>query len=670
MTYRFKNNKKEQVVVHFAGGGGSCEGARKALGYSPHHAINHSAIALGMHRINHPETAHHIEDVFDVDPQPIIRRGGNIGLGWFSPDCRHFSKAKGGQPVEKRVRGLVLVMLRWAKVNTRVMMMENVEEIVTWGPLVQMFKGGKQGWYPDPQQAGRTWQAFVDCMTYGIRPDNPDLPEFLQVLAGLTLEQLRKDFPTEDEEQLMRRLDAKSPVKRADMVRGMGYHYEARVLRGCDYGAPTIRKRLFAVFRKDRKPIVWPEQLFFDPKVHPDTDRPWRTAAECIDFTIPTPSIFLNRAEAKKHGCKRPLVAATMARTARGVDRYILKSAKPFIVSLTHHGGDRTEDVDEPFKTITGAHRGEKALVTFKTAVITEHANASNQRNMPVDEPMRTQCAQVKGGHFALISANMLKLRGTNTGDKADAPLHTASAGGQHHALVAASLVRHFGQSVGQPADEPAPTVVAGGQGKTGLVAVALAQQNGGFNAVVARPMDTPVSTVTVTGSQQALIAASMVVYYGTEKDGQALDSPAPTSTTKGRLGVLESVCVRPLTPEQLKGARLVAAFLRKHGVEFEGEFAMIGDFVIVDIGLRMLTPRELFRAQGFSDDYIIDRSLLQKPDGSTYEKALTKEDQVRLCGNSVCPHVAAALISANCPELMSRSMRRKMQKDPLAWLN
>lgn len=677
LYFKTKKRKKEQVVIHFAGGGGSCEGARMALGYSPQHAINHNARALGMHRINHPETEHHIEDVFDVDPKPIIRRGGKIGLGWFSPDCRHFSKAKGGQPVEKRIRGLVLVMLRWAKSKTRVMMMENVEEISTWGPLIQMWKKGQQGWYPDPQHSGRTWQAFIDCMTTGLAMDHPDMPEFLQVMAGMTFDQLRlkAGLAAASEEELMVELDRRSSVTRAEMHKGFGYVFESRILRACDYGSPTIRKRLFAVFRRDHKPIVWPKEVFFDPEVFfvPDGNpegQHWRTAASCIDFSLPTPSIFLSPEEARKHKCKRPLVAATLARTARGVDRYVMKAARPFIVSLTHQGGDRVEDLDQPFATITGAHRGEKALVTVQAAHLTEHANGSSQRNMPADGPLRTQCAAVKGGHFALVATSMLKMRGDNTGDKTDAPLHTASAGGTHHALVACSLARQFGQSVGQPVDAPAPTVMADGQGKTSLVAVTIAQQNGGFNAVDARAADTPFSAITATGSQQALVAASMVVYYGTEADGQALDTPAPTSTTKHRLGVLQSTCVHPLTEEQLAGARRVAAFLREHGVKFDTEFAMVGDYVIIDIGLRMLTPRELFNAQGFPQSYIIDRALMADGRGGVEEVALTKEDQVRLCGNSVCPQVAAALIAANCPELMSRSKRRAMKRDPLAWLN
>lgn len=689
---------REQKVVHFAGGGGSCTGFELATGESPDHAINHDAAALGMHRTNHPHTKHHREDVFEKDPQAIIDEGGPIGAAWFSPDCKHFSKAKGGKPLDKRIRGLVLVMLRWAKAGSRVMFMENVEEITTWGPLVQMMKNGSIGWYPDPQHKGRTWQAFLDCMSTGIDPDHADLPFILDVLAGT--------------------------VTKEECVRGFGYAFEARELRACDYGAPTIRKRLFAIFRNDRQPIVWPEITHGDPATFTADDRrqPWRTIAECIDWQLPTPSIFLRGQAAKKARCKRPLAPATLRRIAKGIERYVMKAKQPFLVSLTHQGGDRIEGIDQPANTITGAHRGEKALVT---AMVTEHANGSSQRNMPADEPMRTACANVKGGHFALVSANLMtnttqhpgatidgpcptiatgghhalvsgtlvqtgygeregqspraldpqaplgtvvsgggkhalaaaslvKLRGTNIGEAADKPMHTASAGGTHHGLVAASLIRHFGQSVGQGVDAPAPTVVAGGQGKTGVMAAYLAQHNGGFNTVEGHPADEPVSTISSKGSQQQLVAASMAAYYGSEKDGQAVTEPARTSTTKPRLGMVESTAVQPLSPGQIQSARRVAAFLRKHGVQFEGEFATVAGFIIVDIGMRMLTPRELYRAQGFPEGYVIDRATFYDPKtGQTTERALTKEEQIRMCGNSVCPPVAAALVKANVPELI-----------------
>jgi DNA (cytosine-5)-methyltransferase 1 len=230
------------------------------------------------------------------------------------------------------------------------------------------------------------------------------------------------------------------------------------------------------------------------------------------------------------------------------------------------------------------------------------------------------------GGKHALAAASLVKLRGTNVGDKADAPMHTASAGGNHHGIVAAYLAQH----------------------------------NGGFNAVDGRGADEPVSTISSRGSQQQLVTASMAAYYGSESDGQAVDEPGRTSTTKPRLGLVETTSVQPMTAVQEASARRVAKFLRAHGVQFEGEFATVGGFVIVDIGMRMLTPRELFRAQGFPEGYIIDRATLFDPQtGETITRALTKEEQIRMCGNSVCPPVAAALIRANCPEMVHRTRSR-----------
>jgi DNA (cytosine-5)-methyltransferase 1 len=656
--------RREQVVVHFAGGGGSCTGIANALGRSPNHAVNHDSAALGMHRANHPGTRHHIEDVFDVDPAPIIQQDGPVGLAWFSPSCTHFSKAKGGQPLDARIRGLTLVMLRWAKAGTRLMFMENVEEIRTWGPLVKMVKNKIPGWYPDPQARGRTWQAFLDCMGDGISPDHPDLPFFAEVLAG----QVHVD----------------------EMIKGFGYKFEARELRACDYGTPTIRKRLYAVFRNDGRPIVWPNPTHADPAtLQPgDTRRPWHTMAECVDWERPCPSIFLRGQAAKKARCKRPLADATLARIARGIDKYVLNNTRPFIVSLTHQGGDRVESIDLPANTITAAHRGEKALVS---AVVTECANASSKRNMPVDEPMRTACAHVKGGHFALVTASvmtnttghsgadaqaplptiatgghhalvatsMVKLRGTNTGDAVDTPMHTASAGGTHHGLVAASLVQTgYGEREGQEPraldiEKPLGTVVAGG-GKHALVAAYVAQHNGGFNVVDGKPLDSPVSTINTTGSQQTLVAASVMAYYGTEADGQHVNDPARTVTTKSRMGLVNSELVPTMTEATRRDALRVAKFLRSYGVEFEGEFATVQGLAIVDIGLRMFTPRELFRASGFPEGYIINQAIYREPTtGMTVVRELTKEEQIRMCGNAVCPPVAEALVRSNAPEMV-----------------
>ncbi len=792
-----------------------------------------------MHRINHPQTIHHCEDVFDIDPAEATE-GRPVGLAHFSPDCRHFSKAKGGKPLEKKIRGLVLVMLRWAKaVRPRVMSMECVEELKTWGPLIRLCKQGEWGWYPDPAHKGRTWQAFLQILGGGINPSHPDLPEILSVLDG--------------------------HVTLADCVRGMGYKFDDRVIRACDFGAPTIRRRLFLIARCDGKPIVWPAATHGDPQADALRHlrlKPWRTISECIDWQRPCPSIFLTGHEAKEAHCKRPLAKATLSRIAQGIDRYVLRAAEPFLVSLTHQGGDRVEPVSEPAKTITGAHRGEKGLVaptlskfhgdhcgrrdgagrnhqvdaslpTLDTSnrfalsearlapFVTEHANASSQRNMPADEPLRTACAAVKGGHFALVSANLMvntsdhpgaaaaepaptiatgghhalvtgtlvqtgygerdgqapraldpqkplgtvvagggkhavvagtlvhaahgeltsggrkrgrgahdvrelmptvlaspdaalaaasliKLRGDAEthapGHRADEPLHTVSAGGIHHGLVTAHLTQFRTGSVGSSLDQPAPTVTAGthapethggAAGTQGLVAVHLAQNNfdrlgrpvdepvstitstghqqtavaaflaqhnGGFNENPGHKADAPLSTISTKGVQQQVVAASVAAYYGSDQHGQGAGEPARTSRTRANLGAVQSTAVVPvMTAEQVAGAHRVAAFLRQHGVEVPGEFATVKGYVVVDIGMRMLTPTELFRAQGFADDYIIDRAWVIDPKtGDLSEVRLTKEQQIRMCGNSVCPDVMQALVSANVPELAVESRRRK----------
>lgn len=732
----------ELIIDNFAGGGGASTGIERALGRHVDHAINHDAAALGMHRINHAQTVHHCEDVFEVDPVDLTE-GRPVGMAWFSPDCRHFSKAKGGKPVEKKIRGLCLVMLRYAKIRSRVMFMENVEEIQTWGPLVQMCKKGELGWYPDPQHKGRTWRAFLDCLGTGIAADHPDLPEILEVLGGT--------------------------VTAAECIRGFGYKCEHRELRACDYGAPTIRKRLFMIARRDGKPIVWPAATHADPKkALPGSKlKPWRTIAECIDWNLACPSIFLTGAAAKAARCKRPLADPTLRRIAKGIDRYVLKSARPFLVSLTHQGGERVESVDAPANTITGANRGEKAVVMtkfhgshkdrddgstrgqsltdpllsadtsnrfsltevelapavsveepntadqeiaqeyyerFVAPFITEHANASTQRNMPADAPLRTQCAQVQGGHFAVVTGTVVNTCNgkfdeapsraidpqgtlpTITGeqkfgiagatlvhtahgeqDKAGNPRRGRGAhdlqesmpslcGSPDMALAAASMVKLRGTSTAADVAEPLHTASAGGN-HHGLITAVMAQNNGGFNTTPAHPVDEPVSTLNSTGSQQTIITASCAAYYGTEEDGQPVDDPARTITAKARQCLVEHSSVNYLTPDQIAGALRVAAFLRAHGVQLEGDFATVGGYVMVDIGMRMLTPRELFRAQGFPEDYVIDKAWHIDPKtGTLTEQPLTKAEQIKKCGNSVCPPVAEAIVKANVPELRINS--------------
>lgn len=393
----------ELIIDNFAGGGGASMGIEQALDRSVDVAINHDPEAIAMHEANHPHAEHYVSDVFEVDPVEVCK-GKPVALAWFSPDCKHFSKAKGGKPVNKKIRGLAWVSIKWAKaVRPRVIILENVEEFQDWGPLLDNNK-------PCPDRKGFIFRTFI------------------------------------------------AEYKK------LGYQVEWKELRACDYGAPTIRKRLFLIARSDGLPIIWPTQTHGEGK-HLE---PYNTAADCIDWSIVCPSIFLNKEEAKQYGVKRPLAERTLDRIAKGIKRYIIHSKTPYSV---------------PF--------------------ITEHANGSSQRNMPIDEPLRTICAQIKGGHFALVTAFLIK-------------------------------------------------------------------------------------------------------YYGADQDPR-LEHPMHTVTSKDRFGLVT---------------------------------VSNQDYQVKDIGMRMLAPRELYRAQGFPDEYIINPKI--------NGKRLSKKAQVRMCGNSVSPVIAKALVEAN----------------------
>lgn len=522
----------ELAIDNFAGGGGASTGIAMGLGREVDVAINHDGEALAMHAANHPTTAHYTEDVFNVHPG-FVTRQLPIGLAWFSPDCKHFSKAKGCTPVDKKIRGLAWVTLKWATFQMpRVIMLENVEEFQGWGPVGADNK-------PIKEAKGRTFQTFIAALTTGIPKDHPDLDEIYTVLGH--------DFPIER------------------LHKGLGYQVEWRVLRACDYGTPTIRKRLFLVARRDGRPIVWPAPTHGDPKseaVRKGKLQPWRTAAECIDWSLPCPSIF-ERA--------RPLKDATCRRIAKGVMKFVVNSADPFV--LTYYGEKRDGEfrghaLDEPLRTQPTENRF--ALVSTTIApVLTEHANASSPRSWSANEPLRTICAQVKGGHHALVSAFLAKHYTGVVGTDVDVPTGTITSV-DHHSLVTSNLVKLRNNQFGQDAREPMPTLTAGG-GHVGEV------------------------------------RAFLVKYYSEGGQWQDLRDPMHTIPTKDRIGL----------------------------VTIKGE-----EYQIVDIGMRMLSPRELARAQGFPDSYILDPVVNGKP--------LSKSAQVRMIGNSVCPPMAAALVQAN----------------------
>lgn len=487
----------EIVVDNFAGGGGASEGIALALGRSVDVAVNHDPEAVAMHALNHPDTRHYCESVFKVDPLAITE-GKPVALAWFSPDCKHFSKAKGSKPVEKKIRGLAWIVIRWARrVKPRVIMLENVEEFQDWGPLTD-------AQMPCPDRKGKTFTLWCN------------------------------------------------------QLRACGYKVEWRQLRACDYGAPTIRKRLFVIARRDGLPIVWPSPT------HEPGLIPYRTAAECIEWSIPCPSIFER---------ERPLAENTMRRIARGVMKYVINAAEPFIVPVTHVGDNRVHSINEPLRTITTAHRGEHALVAPYLVPRYGERAGQDPRSRSVRDPMPTIVPTENHGH--LVAAFLAKHNGIGNkqvvGQAVTAPVHTITSTDQK-GVVTAILNHHYSSKA------------AGGNGD----------------------LRKPMTTVTAAGNHQALVQAFLLKYYGTDQDPR-LGDPLHTLTTKDRFGLV-----------------LV------HGQPYE----------IVDIGMRMLTPRELYRAQGFRDSYQIEFEYRGKP--------LPKSSQVRMCGNSVCPPLAQALVAAN----------------------
>ena len=433
----------ELIVDLFAGGGGASEGIKQAFGRDPDTAINHDPVAVSMHTANHPGARHYVSDVFEVDP--VAATGGlPVGLLWASPDCKHFSKAKGGKPRSKKIRALAWVVVKWAKrVRPRVIVLENVEEFVTWGPLA---RNGQ----PCPQRKGRTFDRWIA------------------------------------------------------QLRAAGYAVQWRELRACDYGAPTIRKRFFLIARCDHLPIRWPVPTHGKPgstEVRKGKRLPWRTAAECIDWSLPVPSIF-ERA--------RPLAEATMRRIAAGVKRYVVEAAEPFVVGCGGRMGQSpARSVLQPMQTITD-------------------------------------------------------------------PLHTITASTKdQNCVVAAFLAKHY-------------------------------------TGVVGSDLRAPIGTVTSV-DHHSLVSALLIKFYGEGGQWQDCREPMHTIPTRDRFGLVT------VQSEQYR---------------------------ITDIGMRMLQPHELFRAQGFPDHYQIETGH----DGRRF----TKTQQVRACGNSVCPPIARALVAANVGELVA----------------
>lgn len=702
----------------FAGGGGASLGMEMA-GYRVHAAVNHNPQAVAIHAINHPHTEHWVQDIYTVSPRQVTR-GRPVGWLWASPDCTHHSKAKGGPPTRNaRRRELAMVLVdKWlpelGDKRPLGIALENVEEFEDWGPL---------------DRHGRVIEA---------------------------------------EKGLMFQLFVKA-------LRRFGYRVEWRRLRACDYGAPTIRQRLFLLARRDGGKIVWPAPTHGDPKsdaVKSGKLLPWRTAAECIDWSLPCPSVFDTAEEIKaKYGLRaqRPLADATLRRIAKGIKRYVIDAAEPFIVTCNHSGEHfRGHGVNDPMKTITAARDAHGLVMPFVQHV--QHGSAPGGV-MPADEPLRTVTAHPKGGGMALVApvvapmvtemrtgsvghgveepfrtitaggtparpstgntkALVMPVLVTNTSGHApgsvedplptlttgsqqavaaahlqtyygshegkqdgdlrgcamDDPMGTVTAGGMRHSLVAAHLQRQFGESVGADCADPLPTVMPGGGGKTALCAALLKHYGG----VVGQPVDQPLGTIT-TVDHHSVLGATIVGAGGPSFSGKPVpvDQPMGTALAENHKALATAhICKlrgenvghgadEPLHTVSAQGTHhaLVAAFMAAYygndavpgqemgspmrtvvGHDRHGLVTVMLDgtpWVIADIGMRMLKPRELARGNGFPDWYVIERGADGKP--------VTQQAQVAMIGNSVPPDFARALLQANPLRYPERVEAREM---------
>ncbi len=528
----------ELIIDSFAGGGGASLGIAWATGRAPDIAINHDANAIAMHEANHPSTEHVLEDVWRADLRKLVGRR-KVGLLWASPDCKHFSRAKGGKPVEKSIRSLAWIVCKWAdQVRPRMIALENVREFADWGPLVPRWVCAECGWKGTEGQA--------------------------------VLMRIRRKCPCCDSKRLQKTDDLiPCPARKGvtfkrflGKLRKLGYRVEWKNLDAADFGAPTHRKRLFLIARCDGQPIEWPEPTHTKPSKLDDMPlfdrlKRYRTAAECIDWSVPCPSIFSR---------PRPLAEKTLRRIALGIKRYVIDNSEPFIVQLAHGEG-------------TSGRWG--------------------MGSRPLTEPLGT--IHAGGGNHALVAPTLVSI--THDGERKpidpSAPLPTITTAHRGEiGLVATFLAKHFGGQIGVSIETPLPTTTMRGT-QNQIVAANLIHMNHGAKQW-SSPGD-PLRTQT-TANHAALVYSFLIRYFGTSIGANVLE-PLPTTTTKDRSGLVT--------------------------VTVGGE-----PYVIVDIGMRMLTPRELARAQGFPDTYILTG---------------TKTSQVARIGNSVCPHVASAIVRANC---------------------
>ncbi|MEN5239076.1 DNA cytosine methyltransferase [Pseudomonas sp. TWI923] len=682
----------ELVVDFFCGGGGAGTGLEMGLGRKVDVAKNHSPAAISMHTANHPAARHFTTDVFDGDPDEECQ---GRPVGWFhmSPDCTHHSQAAGGQPRKREIRNLSWIGLKWAgKKKPRVISLENVKQILQWGPLiakrdkatgrVMKLDGSvasigervpvhQQFLVPNPKRRGITWRRFVH------------------------------------------------------LLEGMGYQVEWRIIKACDFGAPTSRERLFMIARCDGQPIVWPEPTH--AKTPAKGQQKWRTAADCIDWSVPSKSIF---------GRKKALADATLRRVAKGMKKFVLGNPHPFIVPIANWSGELAQSAQEPLRTVTSWPRGGTFAMASPTLVQTGSGEREGQQpRVPgLDQPLGTVVAG--GVKHALSSAVILPAthQGADRVNDPAEPLPTVTAANRGElmmasplmvgvggragqtepragdepmytittkadtALASAHLVKFRFNSEGTAITDPVPTITSGGNYKRpagaahamGVCTAFIEQANGGFNTTPAKGADEPLTTVTNTGSQQRLVTAHLATLRN-GSTGQLAADPLSTVTagdhhaliganllhlrgncdardageplhTVSAGGTHHGLVEYKLSPEHEEGALRVAAFLisyygsgnssacdspaptvtTKDRLGLVTVFVKGTPYVIVDICLRMLQPHELYRAQGFPASYIIDKGADGKP--------FTKTEQVHMCGNSVSPPPMAALARANDP--------------------
>lgn len=570
----------EIIVDNFAGGGGASTGIELALGRPVDIAINHDENAIAMHKQNHPFTEHFCESVWDVNPEEVCR-GRKVALMWLSPDCKHFSKAKGGKPVEKHIRGLAWIALRWAaSVKPRVIILENVEEFKTWGRI------DKSTGRPDEKHKGETFRSFVNALKHH------------------------------------------------------GYAVEWKELRACDYGAPTSRKRFVLIARCDGKPIVFPKPTYGVGKGL----KPYRTAADIIDWTLPCPSIFER---------SKPLVEATLRRIARGIDKFVVKNKTPFIIQAQF--SNNPQDIEKPISTIESVNKHSVAMPSMMPFV--QHENFDNIPQS-VEKPVSTITT---APHQYDVETKLMPFIEQSFGGNYDGagatvrqPLPTITAI-DHNRFIAPALIQYHSETTekevrASAVDELLPVVDTSNRHAVASAFIHkyyAGNYNGAGSAV-----DAPLDTITVE-ERHASVMPFMTEFFGTEKDGTSATLPLRTVMARNKSALVECKVIKVTDTQSFGYWNEVRKMLNKYaGYALKDNEVLIftidgAEYFIYDIGMRMLTPRELYNAQGFPKDYCIEFDINGKP--------YSKKEQIARCGNAVCPPMAEAVVRANLPEYATK---------------